>query len=1109
MNCDILKIVRGNDFATQMTITALDAGGNVIEDFSLEESTEVVVKYTLAGTSHTIEAYDYDIEGNDITIQWSDLTLGKYGFEIEGKFNGYSWRSAARFIFQIVADNASANIPDGVLVDGIYKLSDWLRLLSGTGGVGKQVQADWTETDTESPAYIQNKPDLNKYATDTELQQGLATKQDVIQDLATIRSEAAEGAAALEGVENIETLIPSQASSSNQLADKNFVNNQVSTNTANFVGTYDSLAELQAVQNPTNNDYGFVIETDAQGNEYYDRYKYNGSQWLFEYKVESTPFTAEQWAAIQSGITSGKVAKLDNLPTSFKTINGQSIEGPGDIEVGGALDSVNGKTGVVVLDAEDVGAASAEDLQDVADDVATNAEDIATLQAAYAGLTQSDIVPLTSLPASGVANTIYRIAGTNSYTDYMWNDTEFIPMATYTIPADAGVYDISAEHSGATYDNLTAALGTNGANVPSAVRTGGMSIKYLENVYADYSVVVTEGLTTAPTGTLLESAPAITDGTYKAAQLSAFATLPTNPYNSITYYIGVTEDGVTTYTQWVVMKMTNDSAKYMHWTYTNSSTADVDIVNLGNWIGSAEAEAELIDEKISDSEWVNIPFDGGNYYMNNSNQIVSNNSWRSTKFIPVKEGDRLMYSGSPSTTSKALVGFAYDGTDYVPKIIYLGANKDTYKNYPEVVTKGITHVRAFCSKSSLDGGTAKLVKYKTSVLADLIDNIGEVSKTRIYYRGNFTNGSYINTSGNIGSSSSYYLLLTDVKAGDIIILYSWSTTTTISAIAKQLTSTEFQPLLVSNEEGTKKYTVEEDMTIAISCHNVNHVEIYSNKFANLDVSIATLNAKQVANEQYQAQMNQYDLKLGYMFNNIAVIGDSMSVGSISTEATEAPNSRMNASWLSILAKRWGCVSRKHYAIGGSACYSWLNSDEGWGLGAMLRDTRIFNCYLIAYGHNDGGSNYSGVGEATDTAATVTISGTTPSCASGNTFCAYYKAVINQIRTKAPNAMIFCLSEYDNVVRTKSDGTYRKAIIDVADWYYTQGDHLVYHLETGGVPNSDMSLGSHYSTVGYFHIAMRVDQEANKAIYEHMSDMQIKEFGIYNNGSDRYLEYVMQ
>lgn len=44
---------------------------------------------------------------------------------------------------------------------------------------------------------------------------------------------------------------------------------------------------------------------------------------------------------------------------NIKTINGESILGEGNITIsgGGAVDSVNGKTGVVVLDAEDVGAA--------------------------------------------------------------------------------------------------------------------------------------------------------------------------------------------------------------------------------------------------------------------------------------------------------------------------------------------------------------------------------------------------------------------------------------------------------------------------------------------------------------------------------------------------------------------------------------------------------------------------------------------------------------------------------------------------------------------------------------------------------------------------------
>ena len=43
-----------------------------------------------------------------------------------------------------------------------------------------------------------------------------------------------------EAVDNIEGMIPNQASAQNQLADKNFVNSSIATNTANFLGTYST-----------------------------------------------------------------------------------------------------------------------------------------------------------------------------------------------------------------------------------------------------------------------------------------------------------------------------------------------------------------------------------------------------------------------------------------------------------------------------------------------------------------------------------------------------------------------------------------------------------------------------------------------------------------------------------------------------------------------------------------------------------------------------------------------------------------------------------------------------------------------------------------------------
>lgn len=113
----------------------------------------------------------------------------------------------------------------------------------------------------------------------------------------------------------IEGKIPSQASVQNQLADKNFVNSSINTNTANFIGTFNSVAELEAYSGTvTNNDYAFVIAVDGDGNTVYNRYKYSTSvtpsAWLFEYALNNSSFTAEQWAAIQSGITAALVAQI-------------------------------------------------------------------------------------------------------------------------------------------------------------------------------------------------------------------------------------------------------------------------------------------------------------------------------------------------------------------------------------------------------------------------------------------------------------------------------------------------------------------------------------------------------------------------------------------------------------------------------------------------------------------------------------------------------------------------------------------------------------------------------------------------------------------------------
>lgn len=203
-----------------------------------------------------------------------------------------------------------------------------------------QKQSDWNQTDSTQVDFIKNKPIIyNKQEVDDKL----ITKQDIIDDIATIRSNAQAGATAyhkpqtgipatdlasdvqsdLVNIVDIAQVIPEQASESNQLADKNFVNSSVATNTANYISDngqpFQSLEHLEAYEGIlTNNDYAFIVGADSAGNTTYSRYKYKASthQWALEYILNNSSFTAEQWESISSGITSGLVAKLSAMPTN-------------------------------------------------------------------------------------------------------------------------------------------------------------------------------------------------------------------------------------------------------------------------------------------------------------------------------------------------------------------------------------------------------------------------------------------------------------------------------------------------------------------------------------------------------------------------------------------------------------------------------------------------------------------------------------------------------------------------------------------------------------------------------------------------------------------------
>lgn len=161
-----------------------------------------------------------------------------------------------------------------------------------------QVNSDWNSSSGVSE--ILNKPDLSVYA-------------------------AASDVTAIEGK------IPSAASTSNQLADKAFVNSSISNMAANYVTSDaqgDNFASHAALlagpyyykgqsYTLTNNDYA-LVETDEDHSNATTRYMYDGAQWAFQYVVNNAPFTQAQLDAINSTITANKVQDYDLLVSNVQ-----------------------------------------------------------------------------------------------------------------------------------------------------------------------------------------------------------------------------------------------------------------------------------------------------------------------------------------------------------------------------------------------------------------------------------------------------------------------------------------------------------------------------------------------------------------------------------------------------------------------------------------------------------------------------------------------------------------------------------------------------------------------------------------------------------------------
>lgn len=228
-----------------------------------------------------------------------------YVYSSDGIYTKMEGQVTKQYVDQLVEAEADARKEaDADLEDHICTVEDAL---------AEEIE-DRKEADEELQDSVYDLDIALKAEQAERAQEDIEINQRIDKEVGTLQRQSDDLS---ERVETIEGKIPNAASKDNQLADKDFVNSSVSTNTAYYISDngepFESVEALEAYEGDlTNNDYAFVTGTDADGNTYYDRYKYNAEEkaWAKEYRLNNSSFTADQWAAINSGITSALIASF-------------------------------------------------------------------------------------------------------------------------------------------------------------------------------------------------------------------------------------------------------------------------------------------------------------------------------------------------------------------------------------------------------------------------------------------------------------------------------------------------------------------------------------------------------------------------------------------------------------------------------------------------------------------------------------------------------------------------------------------------------------------------------------------------------------------------------
>lgn len=328
------------DLSNTQTITGLKIFTDTIGLANTSEGTVDQIKHInnnfliTSGTGQNLLNIDEGLE----TISAFNRQLA-YEDEIAQIQGDYATKSELNTAIQDVTDMIPTNVSE-LTNDSNYATEQYVQQ---NGGKIDTISVNGVQqTITNKNVDISVPTD---YVTNQQLTDGLNSKQN---NLTNSQLQAVNSGANTTNINqittnsnNINTInskIPNQASSTNQLADKDFVNSSLNSITAFYITSTadgDPFATKSAltsattyysggqVATPTRNDYAIVLQDETKDNATTRYIYYN--QWEYQYTVNETALTADQLSAINSGITSTLVGKISSNELMINSLAEQVV----------------------------------------------------------------------------------------------------------------------------------------------------------------------------------------------------------------------------------------------------------------------------------------------------------------------------------------------------------------------------------------------------------------------------------------------------------------------------------------------------------------------------------------------------------------------------------------------------------------------------------------------------------------------------------------------------------------------------------------------------------------------------------------------------------------